>query len=282
MYTNTAYLGETHEAIIDISQPLIITATGYYHVHNTPIVSTVRPNGREDYQLLYIASGKVHFFFGRNERIVGKGNMVLFRPGEPQIYNLYAIDKPETYWVHFTGYDAEKLLEYYQLPKDENVFFTGGSPDYQWLFRQMIQELQLRRMNYNEFLIINLRHILLMINRYLNEVTQHGTDILNEVERAIHYFNENYNRRISIEKYAEERNVTPCWFIQIFKHVTKMTPLQYIVSLRINNAMNFLDYTNHSITQIAASVGYDNSLYFSRLFKNHIGMSPTEYRNKNK
>ena len=280
MYTNLAYIGEAHEDIVDTSRPIMVTAAGYYRVHTSPIIDTNRPNGRGDYQLLYIAAGKAQFFFHQKERIVRKGNMVLFRPGETQIYNLYAADKPETYWVHFTGYDVERLLDYYQMPKGENVFFTGTSPDYQWLYRQMIQELQLMRVNYDDLLTMNLRHIFLMINRYLKEGNQLGMDMIDEVERATHFFNENYNQPISIEKYAEEHNFTPSWFIQNFKQVTKMTPLQYIVSLRINNAMNLLDQTNHNITQIAAAVGYDNALYFSRLFKKHTGMSPSEYKNR--
>lgn len=282
MYTNLAYLGEAHEDIVDYSKPIIVTAAGYYRVHTSKVIETDRPNGRGDYQLLYIASGKAQFFIDQKERVVSKGNMVLFRPGETQIYNLYAADKPETYWVHFTGSSVEQLLDYYQMPKGENVFFTGTSPDYQWLFRQMIQELQLMRVNYDDLLTMNLRHIFLMINRYLKEGKALGTDMIDVVERATHYFNENYNQPINVEKYAEEHNFTPSWFIQNFKHITKMTPLQYIVSLRLTNAMNLMDNTNYNINQIAAAVGYDNAHYFSRLFKKHTGIAPTEYKNREK
>lgn len=206
--------------------------------------------------------------------------MLLFRPGETQIYNLYASDKPETYWVHFTGSDVDMLLDYYEMPKNENVFFTGTSPDYQWLFRQMIQELQLCRVNYEDLLNMNLRHIFLMINRYLKEGTQLGSEILNEVERATHYFNENYNQSISIKEYAAERHISDCWFNRSFKQVIKMTPMQYIVSLRITNAMNLMDNTDYNISQVASAVGYDNALYFSRLFHKHTGMAPSDYKKK--
>lgn len=282
VYTNLAYLGEAHEDIVDISKPILVTAAGYYRVHTSDVIDTERPNGRGDYQLLYIAAGKAHFYFDGKERIIPKGNMVLFRPGESQIYYLYASEKPETYWVHFTGSDVGLLLDYYQMPKGENVFYTGTSPDYQWLYRQMIQELQLRRANYDDLLSMNLRHIFLMINRYLKEGKQVGTDVLDEIERATHYFNENYNQQISIEKYAEEHMMTSCWFIQSFKQITKTTPMQYIVSLRITNAMNLMDNTNYSIAEVASAVGYDNALYFSRLFHKHTGMSPREYKKRNK
>lgn len=281
MYTNLAYLGEEDEDIIDKSKPLVITAVGYYRVHTSRVIETERPNGRGDYQLLYIAAGSVHFYFDGVERIVPKGNMVLFRPGETQMYYLYSADKPETYWVHFTGSDVGHLLNYYQMPRNENVFFTGTSADYQWLFRQMIQELQLQRINYEDLLNMSLRHILLIINRYLYEGSDIGTDMLDEIERATHYFNEHYNQSIVIEDYAKERGMTANWFIQSFRKVTKYTPMQYIVHLRMTNAMNLIDNTNYNMAQIAAAIGYDNSMYFSRIFKKHTGMTPTEYKRRN-
>ncbi len=282
MYTNLAYLGEAHEDIVDQSKTILVTAAGYYRVHTSHVIETERPNGRGDYQLLYVAAGRAHFYFEGKERIITKGNMVLFRPGETQMYYLYSAEKPETYWVHFTGSDVNLLLDYYQMPKNENVFFTGTSPDYQWLFRQMIQELQLQRANYEDLLNMNLRHIFLLINRYLKEGKEIGTEMLDEIERATHYFNENYNQNIVIEDYAAEHLMTPCWFIQNFKRVTKFSPMQYIISLRITNAMNLLDNTEYNVTQIAAAVGYENTQYFHRLFHKHTGMTPTQYKKRDK
>jgi len=204
--------------------------------------------------------------------------MILYRPDETQMYYYHAEDKTEVYWVHFTGRHVESILEYYQLPETENVFFTGTSPDYQWMYRQMIQELQLCRPNYEELLSLMLRHIFIMINRYIKEGKKSGSDIQNEVERATHYFNENYNKQINIDEYARSRHMSTCWFIRSFKQILKVTPMQYILSLRMANAQNLLESTQYNISEIAEAVGYDNSLYFSRLFHKHIGVSPSEYR----
>lgn len=280
MYTNLAYLGEVHEDIVDTSKPIIVTAAGYYRVYTSYVIETERPHGRGDYQLLYINEGKLHLYVDGEERIISKGYMLLFRPGEPQIYNLYAADKPETYWVHFTGSDVDVLLDYYGMPKDENVFFTGTSPDYQWLFKQMIQELQLCRVNYEDLLNMNLRHIFLMINRFLKEGTELDSDALNEVERATHYFNENYNLNISVKEYAKKRHMSDCWFNRTFKQVTKVTPMQYIIQLRMINAINLLENTSYTVKQVASAIGYDDSYYFSRLFKKVTGYAPTDYRKK--
>lgn len=280
MYINVAYVDDENPNIEDLSVPLRINNCGYYRVHTTPIVETPHPEGRNDYQLLYIAHGKGHFFFKNKgeETIVQKGNMVLFRPGEPQVYNYYAVDITEVYWVHFTGAEVEKYLDHYELPKEENVFYTGVSPDYPWIFNQMIRELQLQRTNHEELLRILLRHVLLVINRYLKEGQKAGNDMINEIERAAHYFRENFNKEISVEQYAQEHLMTPNWFIKCFKNVMKATPMKYIISLRVSAAKGYLEGTNKNISEISDLVGYDNSLYFSRMFKKYTGYSPSEYK----
>ena len=57
-----------------------------------------------------------------------------------------------------------------------------------------------------------------------------------------------------------------------------MTPMQYIISVRIENAQRLLCTQDYNVTEVAAIVGYDNPLYFSRLFKKQTGISPTDYR----
>ena len=278
MYRNSAYLGEFSEDIVDNVKPILVTAAGHYRLETLPVLNTDRPDGRGDYQLIYVSSGKLHLYQGGEERIVAKGNMILFRPGQPQSYDIYLEDKPETYWVHFTGADIEKILERYDLSTNESVFFTGTSSDYQWLYEQIIRELRLRRINYGELVNMNLCHIFLMINRFIKEKHELGADALNEVERATHYFNENYNKTICIKDYAAERHMSECWFNRTFKQLTKTTPTQYVICQRINGAIQLLESTSLNVTQIAGMVGYEDALYFSRLFKKHTGIAPTEYR----
>ena len=54
MYTNSAYIGEMHEDIVDTSKPILVTAAGYFRLEKTPVFETVRPEPRGDYQLLSI------------------------------------------------------------------------------------------------------------------------------------------------------------------------------------------------------------------------------------
>ena len=54
--------------------------------------------------------------------------------------------------------------------------------------------------------------------------------------------------------------------------------MQYLLSIRINNAAVLLETTDYNINEISTIVGYDNPLYFSRLFRKQKGLSPSDYR----
>lgn len=80
------------------------------------------------------------------------------------------------------------------------------------------------------------------------------------------------------EEYAISRGMSVSWFIRNFKKFTGTTPMQFITSIRITNSQMLLETTNYAVNEIARIVGYDNPLYFSRLFHKQKGCSPSEYR----
>ena len=143
----------------------------------------------------------------------------------------------------------------------------------------MIQELHQCKADYKELLTLLLHQIFIHIHRQLTKDHKLKNDYLdNEMELAIQYFNENYNSEINIEKYAASRGMSISWFIRNFKQYTDTTPMQYLVSMRITNAQMLLETTSYNVTEIGNIVGYDNPLYFSRIFKKCKGVSPSEYR----
>ena len=279
MYTNNAYLNNTTQDIKDKSKPLIVTSCGTYHLYTRPKLPTWRPRGRRDFQLLYIASGKAHFHFNGNEQIVTAGHMVLYRPKEPQKYEYYGEDQTEVYWVHFTGKNVTNILRSYGITDDKRVFYCGSGLDYKNLFRSMINELQMCRENYAEMLEMYLKQIFIMLQRYFTDsLKTDNAHIIEEIDKATLYFNEHYSEEISIEEYAQNNHFSVSWFIRNFKHCTGSTPMQYILSKRIYNAEILLHDSTYNVTEIAEIVGYENPLYFSRIFKKIKGLSPSEYR----
>ena len=118
-----------------------------------------------------------------------------------------------------------------------------------------------------------------MLQRYfLNSLKTDNAHVVEEINKATLYFNEHYSEDISIDEYAQNNHVSVSWFIRNFKQCTGSTPMQYILSKRIYNAEILLHDSTYNVTEIAEIVGYDNPLYFSRIFKKVKGISPSEYR----
>lgn len=285
MYMNTGYLNHSHMDFKDKSRPLIVGSCGIYRLSERPKMPTYRPRGRVDFQIIYIAAGCGHFHFDAvdNETIVPAGNIVIFRPKELQKYEYYGEDKTEVYWIHFTGSDVKNILRKYGFPDNERIFPVGTSMEYERVFKRIIIELQRCQDNYEEMLTLLLRHLLIIFQRELTREQVLKNEYLDhEMDTAMTYFNENYNRDINIEEYATSKGMSVSWFIRSFKKFTGSTPMQFIVALRVNNAQVLLETTNYSINEISKIVGYDNQLYFSRLFHKLKGFSPREYRKTRK
>ena len=280
MYTNNAYLNNSTIDRKDKSKPLVVTMCGTYKLYTHPKLPTWRPRGRVDFQLIFIAAGKAHFHFDNDEEetIVHAGHMVLYRPREPQKYEYYAKDQTEVYWVHFTGNNVTNLLRSYGLTNDKRVFHCGSGSEYQYLFRAMIKELQMCQDSYSEMLEMYLRQIFIKLQRHFKfSVTTVNSHAAEEIDKAISYFSEHYNEPISIDDYAEQNHVSASWFIRNFRLYAGITPKQFILQKRIYNAEALLQNTQYNINEIAQIVGYDNPLYFSRIFKKATGVSPKRF-----
>ncbi len=281
MYTNSAYLNNSLIDFKDKSRPLIVGSCGTYHLFTRPVLPTYRPKGRVDYQLLYIAAGKAHFFFKKGEEtIVTAGHMVLYRPKEFQKYVYYGHENTEVFWIHFTGWEAKLILRRLGFPEKDHVINTGIQKRYKDIFQTIIQEMQLHKLHYEEYISLLLTELLILVNRHTVKKVKINSFVQNEIESALSYFNTNYNKDINIDAYAASKNMSTSWFIQNFKKYSGSTPMQYILSLRIFNARNLLETTSYNITEIANIIGYEDPLYFSRLFKKQVGLSPSEYRKR--
>lgn len=281
MYLNSAYL---HNSLIDFkdkSKPLVVGSCGTYRLIKHPKLPTYRPRGRLDFQIIYISAGTAHFHFdnAENDTVVPAGHMVLYRPKEFQKYEYYATDQTEVYWVHFTGGNVKNILRSYGIRDDMRVFYSGTSLEYERIFRRMISELRRCQADYEEILALLLRHLLILIHRKLTRQLVLKNEYLDsEMDLAAQHFNDNYNLEISIRDYAASRGMSIGYFIRNFKEYTGMTPAQYIISIRVTTAQMLLETTKYTVTEIGRIVGYENPLYFSRIFHKQKGFSPSQYR----
>lgn len=168
MYTNTGYMNLTDDELEDSTLPLKTNCCGVYRLLTRPVMSTIRPLGRPDYQILYISSGKAWFTFQKETMEVPAGNMVLYKPGEPQQYAYYLEDKSEVFWLHFTGKEAGDLTLQSGFG-DSHILYTGVSSKYQEIFLAIIRELQLPRPCFEELTSLHLRQLFLLLKRQREE-----------------------------------------------------------------------------------------------------------------
>ncbi|MDD3278774.1 MAG: helix-turn-helix domain-containing protein [Lachnospiraceae bacterium] len=276
MYSNTGYLYQHDTEIKDTTHELTVTGCGIYRLLTRTSMDTLRSNGRKDYQLLYIGAGRAFFHMGGELLEAPTGSMVLYRPGVPQHYVYYLEDKPEVYWVHFSGTRAADWDRRMGFPKS-GILPAGNSSEYHLLFSHMIQELQVPRPCMEDVISLDLQQVFLKIMRYTQE-PHANHQIRHEVQEAVHYFNEHFADAISIEDYAAAQHLSTCWFIRSFRRYIGVPPMQYLTSLRIQKARKLLEDTDYPIAEISAMTGYENPLYFSRLFRRVTGYAPSEYR----
>ena len=95
---------------------------------------------------------------------------------------------------------------------------------------------------------------------------------------AENYIKSNLNKKLLIEDVAKAVGVSRAYLRNIFFELRGVSPQEFLSDERIKKAKELLDSSNLGISEIAACVGYDDPLAFSKFFKKHVGVSPKNYR----
>lgn len=280
MLNISGYLNDsTEEPVLDREREMLVSSCGHYQLLQKKGFSTVRPAGRPDYQLLYIAGGSALFTLRGEERWIREGGVVLYRPGEAQQYS-YALEQhPDVYWMHFFGADIEKTLRSLRL-FEEPVLELSPDGEYAALFDRIIRELQLRRAYCRELCGLYAMELLTLLSRDAAERGGREPRRCAPVEKAIRLFHTRYGEPLELAACARECGVGACWLARLFRQQTGLSPKEYLTAVRIGKARELLASPDYNVSEVAVLTGYPNPLYFSRIFKKKTGLSPTEYRRR--
>lgn len=104
---------------------------------------------------------------------------------------------------------------------------------------------------------------------------------IREHKKVIDYVNLHYDEKLSLERMSKAFNMSETYFCSYFKEQFGHTLIDYINRLRIEKAMALLEGTTDSILQISELVGFEQQSYFTRKFKEIVGISPSMYRKQN-
>lgn len=255
----------------DQDVPLIVNCCGK-QVFQTQDYFCNRKNGRLDYQIIYIHRGSGHFYLNNEWITLSAGNIVLYRPGIPQYYSYYAKEKPEIYWIHFTGNECENILKQYDIKN----CYIGERLYLKLLFQDIITELQLKKISYEDIVLHNFYILLCFIHRSFYSISR-PLDNDFSFDRLLLELNSKYANKWSVASMADYCKLSQSSFSHMFKDRMGMSPMHYLNYQRIEKAKDFLLSNSMTITNISRLVGFDDPHYFSRVFKKYTGASPQAY-----
>lgn len=120
-------------------------------------------------------------------------------------------------------------------------------------------------------------------NADITEVKDHMIDSASSQARLqlmMQYIHQNYSHNISLEELAAHARISKSTALNLFRKFLHITPINYLIHYRLNEAALLLSKTEKKINAISYETGFNNVDYFCRLFKKHYDLTPTEYRKK--
>lgn len=250
-------------------RPIIINCAGNFH---TEAPLSTKCLGRLDYYFIFVVDGSLRLNMADMTATLSPGDYLIIPPGTPYSYEHLGGDGLHYFWVHFTGSDAARLAERYNLkiyPCYNSVSDTSEIISSMHRFtdacakEESFKELELS---------ILFERLLLKLAR--KSVTTSALPL----KKSLSHINAFYNTEIKIPALARMEGLSTSRYNALFKKYMNMSPSEYIIKTRITFASELLINTELSIKEISVLVGYDDAHFFSRIFKAKAGISPKEYR----
>lgn len=211
----------------------------------------------------------------------GQGFMIF-----PRQITTYIADQHlpwEYVWIEFDGLRAKEIVELAGLSLDNPVYRAHSKE----LREEMKKEMLYMAEHGDESPFHLIGHLYLFID-YMSRssvsmrLSSEGRVQDFYIKEALTYIEQNFQNDISVEGIAKSCGLNRSYFGRIFKDAIGKSPKEFIMDYRMVKATELLKLTDLTIGDIGNAVGYPNQLHFSRAFKHTYGMSPREWRNKNK
>lgn len=241
-----------------------------------------REHGAIEYILIYCVNGKGWYEIdGRKYKVV-KDEFFVLPEGVRHRYGADIKDPWTIYWIHFAG---QKAGEFYSL-HDKTLHQPrriAVHPDRISLFDDIFQILSMGYSNenlmYANTCIWHLLGGFFFPDQFALLKNVGGETSINKL---IYFMKRNLGCKLDLEDLAEESCFSASHLSLIFKRSTGYSPVSYFTQLKIQRACQYLDHTSMEIKEISAALGYDDPLYFSRVFRKIMDQSPKQYRKRPK
>ncbi len=275
---------------LDTWSPIVTNVTLYNSttdknlIKKYPYVKYSRPRIIYQYEIeIFTKTGGVTIIDGI-EYPISHGDIKFLRPGQV-VYSK----------LHYECYSCKFIFEGSSIEKNVfqpifrnpcldciPTFLSAYTPnDYYKIFELMLNEYINPNMQTPILLkakILELLCFLYSDSYRQNNVGTIGHDIADVVSKAMLYIRENYKEPITLSDISSHVNLSANYFHKIFKRAVTMTPLDYLIKIRIERAKILLITTQIPVTEIAEQCGFESTSYFSTLFGRQIGQRPGKFR----
>ena len=268
----------------ELGKLLYITDIGFYpkaglHYRRRTAVEA------QQYILLYCTEGNGWIENGENNFKLSSGEAIILPKAKPHTYGSNPKSPWSIYWIHFEGLLAPYFSKDLERPLLINPGKDSRIGDRLELFEDIFTILKNGYSKFNlDYSVTVLFHFLGSL-KYMNAFRCSLSERQSKremTEDAIHFMRENLQNPLKLKEIAHYTGLSASHFSMLFKQKTGYTPLSYFNQLRLQSACHQLDFSTLSITQIAKTTGFDDPLYFSRLFSKIMGCSPSNYRKRKK
>src|SRR5690606_14096350 len=185
------------------------------------------------------------------------------------------------YWLHFTGSQAPHFYTKFSELSTHEASSVILEERRISLFENLIHVLEdgysISNIEYSNITLWQLLNSFLY-QKYLVEVGRKNDLKSNLVQASIEFMREHIDNSLKVSDISQHFNYSPSHYSSIFKNETGYSPTHYFNHLKIQKACQFLSFSSLSIKEISFSLGFSDPLYFSRLFKKTMNVSPSEYR----
>lgn len=275
---------QSHETLercrqLPVARKLYIKGIG--SVVTSDNFSVERPKGISDYIIIFGESGRGELEIGERRWDIQDGQFMLTRPDVPHTFKSVSSSPWVFFWLHFSGSSAGEYADMLKLDEDNPLLYVGDLNSWVDCFNELYARVSSgwSDMDLTEA-STGLAQLLTCTGGLRREQNPRSRLAETRVLKSIKYMTEHYMEPLSLGDLARQACLSIPQYGLLFKKYTGTSPARHLTQIRLRFACEQLKYTETSISDIGLSVGFEDPLYFSRLFRKNLGCSPSEFRKR--
>ncbi|MDG3581093.1 AraC family transcriptional regulator [Galbibacter pacificus] len=239
-----------------------------------------RAKGSKQYILIYCRDGQGFVHINKKKISLSPNTYYIIPPDIPHKYYASTVHPWSIYWLHFTGNTAgflyQKFLESGKNKANSIILEERRISLFDNLIDVLEDGFSIQNIEYTNISLWQLLNSFLYEEFFIGVGKRFSEN--NTIQASIEYMKANIESPLKVSDIAKQHNYSPSHYFSLFKKETGYSPIHYFNQLKVQKACQYLSFSSLSIKEICFSLGFSDPLYFSRLFKKTMNMSPLKYR----